>query len=157
MTKSTRPGAQPLTPYDLGDRLEPHLWVRSASDAPMPRHPATGLVTDDDFGWVDFDDEEGRTVLSLYVERTESGYVLHIDNMIEEALTISGDTEAIVLGIEHQAGIQELIELAERGRRAYLDEHPETDEASQSDRDAATLRWVSAHNAAVAIRQQQAC
>ena len=152
MTKSTGPDTHQLTPYDLGDRLEPHLWVRSASPAPMPRHPETGLVTEDDFGWVDFDDGTGRTVLSLYIERTESGYVLHIDNMVEETLTVTGDTEAIVLGIEHQAGIQELIELAERGRRAFLEE---AEGHSQCHRDEATLRWVGAHNAAVAIRRQR--
>lgn len=144
-----------ITPYDTGERLEPHLWVRSAGHAPLPRDPATGLVTDDDFGWVDFDDTEGRTVLSLYIQRTKSGYVLHIDNMIEGALTISGDTEATVLGIEHQAGIRELLDLAVRGRQAYLQEAARGDH-DQDEQTAATLRWVDAHNTAVAIRCQQA-
>ena len=144
--------AQPLTPYDTGDRLEPHPWVRSTSVAPMPRLTETGLVTPDDFGRVDFDDEESRSVLGLYVERTDHGYVLHLNNLIEEALTISGDAEAIVLGIEHRAGIEELLELAARGRAAAVEEAERTGQ-EQDEQDAATLRWVTAHNAAVAIRR----
>lgn len=144
--------ARPLTPYDTGDRLEPHPWVRSTSVAPMPRLTEGGLVTVDDFGRVDFDDQESRSVLSVYVERGKSGYVLHISNLVDEALTISGDTEAIVLGIEHQAGIAELLALAERGRQDFL-EQAERGDYSQDDEDAATLRWVTAHNAAVAIRR----
>lgn len=141
-----------LTPYDTGDRLEPHPWVQSrtvAMPGGLPRQTAT-----DDYGRVDFDDDEGRTVLSVYVERAGNGYVLHISNLVDEALTVSGDTEAIVLGIEHQAGVAELIALAARGRQDFLDQ-AEYGDYSQDDQDAATLRWVTAHNAAVAVRRQQ--
>lgn len=153
MSKSAAADTERPTPYETGMRLEPRPWVRSAEPAPMPRETTTGLTTADDFGWCDFDDAPGRTVLSLYIERRETGYVLHIDNMTEEALTISGDTEATVLGIEHRAGLAELIELAERGRQAYLHE-ADRGEHTESDQDAAVLRWVNAHNAAVAIRHQ---
>lgn len=72
--------SQALTPYDTGDRLEPHPWVRGevASPGGLPRRVET-----DDFGRVDFDDDEGRTVLTLYVERTEAGYTLRVENLTE--------------------------------------------------------------------------
>ncbi|MEA5456724.1 hypothetical protein SPF06_18530 [Sinomonas sp. JGH33] len=73
-------GKQPaLTPYDRGDRLEPHPWVRG----PIA-HPTTGLprvVNSDDYGRVDFDDDEGATVLTAYVERSGDGYTLHLENV----------------------------------------------------------------------------
>jgi hypothetical protein len=48
-----------LTPYDTGERLEPQLW-------PTSDDPET-------FGRVDFDDDEGRTVFTAYVERRRPG------------------------------------------------------------------------------------
>lgn len=44
-----------LTPFDTGERLEPHVWA--------------GAV-DGDLGKVDFDDDEGRTVATVYGERS---------------------------------------------------------------------------------------
>lgn len=54
-----------LTPFDTGDRLEPHVW--------------TG-AHDSDLGKVDFDDDEGRTVVTVHGERSEvdGSYVLKI-------------------------------------------------------------------------------
>ena len=59
-----------LTPYDNGTRLEPHVWVRGdvATPGGLPRR-----TEEDDYGRVDLDDDEGRTVLTLYVERTAEG------------------------------------------------------------------------------------
>lgn len=148
MTEPQRP--QQLTPYDTGSRLEPHPWVRGTG-APMPRETNTGLVSPDDFGRVDFDDDEGRTVVTVHIERTDHGdHVLHLDNLVVDHLTVTGDAGVIVLSLEHRAGIQELLDLADRGRRDYLDRNCD----SQADYDDATLRWVGAHNAAVAIRRQ---
>ena len=60
-----------LTPYDNGTRLEPHVWVRGdvATPGGLPRR-----TEEDDYGRVDLDDDEGRTVLTLYVERTAEGF-----------------------------------------------------------------------------------
>ena len=69
-----------LTPYDNGTRLEPHVWVRGdvATPGGLPRR-----TEEDDYGRVDLDDDEGRTVLTLYVERTAEGYTLHVENLTD--------------------------------------------------------------------------
>lgn len=71
-----------LTPYDTGERLEPHVWVKGEVATPggLPRR-----VIRDDYGRVDFDNEEGSTILTALVERTAdgSGYVLRVDNLSE--------------------------------------------------------------------------
>lgn len=59
-----------LTPYDSGDRLEPHPSVRgriAGTDNPRLAEP-------DDYGRVDFENEEAATVLSVVVERDGDGY-----------------------------------------------------------------------------------
>lgn len=61
-----------LTPYDTGKRLEPHVWV--------PRDPGLPPAQDpDDYGRVDFDNEEGGTELTVHVDREDDGTLtLHI-------------------------------------------------------------------------------
>jgi hypothetical protein len=54
-----------LTPYDTGDRLEPRLWV-----TPSQATPATDP---DRFGRVDFDDDEGTTRATVWIEREPAG------------------------------------------------------------------------------------
>ena len=55
-----------LTPYDTGKRAEPKVWEK--------RH----RESDDDFGKVDFNNEEDYTLATLYIERQadDKGYVL---------------------------------------------------------------------------------
>lgn len=78
-----------LTPYDTGERAEPVPWVQRAMDswstgtdlrAPQP----------DDFGKVDFDDDGGITVATVWLERNErSGqYVVHIQKRAQLGLRI---------------------------------------------------------------------
>lgn len=69
-----------LTPYDTGERLGPHLWVRGdvASPGGLPRR--AGM---DDYGRVDFENEEGGTVLTVHVSRTAGGYTLHMENLTD--------------------------------------------------------------------------
>lgn len=68
-----------LTPYDTGARLQPKPWHTQPANLPDPEEV-------DRYGRVDFDNDEGRTVLSAYVENTAAGYVLHIDNMSDLAI-----------------------------------------------------------------------
>ncbi len=69
-----------LTPYDTGERLEPHVWVKGEVATPggLPRS-----VIRDDYGRLDFENEEGGTVLTVLVERAADGYVLRVDNLSE--------------------------------------------------------------------------
>lgn len=54
-----------LTPYDTGERAEPRPW------------PTGGNADRDDFGKVDFDNDESRTLITLWVERRpEGGHVV---------------------------------------------------------------------------------
>lgn len=67
-------GARPgPTPYDTGARLEPITWVRHAYAVP----PA------DWYGRVDFDDDEGATIVTAYAERDGDGYTLYVENEAE--------------------------------------------------------------------------
>lgn len=50
-----------LTPYDTGKRLEPRQWEK--------RH----FEDADDYGKVDFDNEESATIATLYIEREADG------------------------------------------------------------------------------------
>ena len=49
------------TPYDTGKRLEPRAWQNAHRES------------EDDFGKVDFDNEESATVATLYIERDDDG------------------------------------------------------------------------------------
>ncbi|MDQ0732398.1 hypothetical protein QFZ57_003192 [Arthrobacter sp. B1I2] len=55
------------TPYEAGGRLRPRPWPVGPSES---------------YGKVDFDDGEGKTVLTIYVQRgPEEGYVLHVEHL----------------------------------------------------------------------------
>lgn len=56
------PAAQ-LTPYDTGDRAEAKVWIPYGTKIT----PATPV---ENFGKVDFDDDEGHTIAVVYIERT---------------------------------------------------------------------------------------
>lgn len=81
--------AENLTPYDTGERLEPHVWVRDASPGEQPRKPG-------DYGKVDFDDEESTTALTVHAEHNEDKtYTLHIEN-ISVGLKMKVESEDIM-------------------------------------------------------------
>lgn len=79
-----------LTPYDTGARLEPRVWVHENVTSPngeaRPAEPG-------DYGRVDFDNDEGATVASLYIEAIEHGYAVRIHQQPEDYLSVSGATE----------------------------------------------------------------
>lgn len=62
-----------LTPYDTGQRAEPHIWLQSKEFA--------GITSADEFGKVDFDNDEGTTVATIWLEKNEhsGNYVVHIE------------------------------------------------------------------------------
>ena len=67
------------TPYDTGARLEPHPWVRDGITGHEYQRPAEA----DDYGRVDFDDDEGTTIATLHIEgdplRPEGAFLLKLD------------------------------------------------------------------------------
>ena len=54
------------TPYDTGKRSEPKVWGKGH------------IEDDDDYGKVDFDDDAGGTIATLYIEQSDdrSSYTL---------------------------------------------------------------------------------
>jgi hypothetical protein len=82
MDTTARPA---LTPYDTGDRLEPNSWTAR-------NQPKTSR---EDYGKVDFDNEEGATALTLHATRNDDGdsYTLHIEN-VSVGLAVVGDDSA---------------------------------------------------------------
>lgn len=58
-----------LTPYDTGERLSPIPWVQGEAKR-------RGTAKPDDYGKVDFDNDESSTAATLYIEKREGGYTL---------------------------------------------------------------------------------
>lgn len=66
MTPREAPTYEPRH-YQAGWRLKPRPWPVGPSEI---------------YGKVDFDDSEGKTVLTLYIQRApEEGYVLHVEHL----------------------------------------------------------------------------
>ncbi|MDQ0799392.1 hypothetical protein [Arthrobacter sp. SLBN-112] len=66
MTPHEAPTYEP-THYEAGWRLKPRPWPVGPSES---------------YGKVDFDDGEGKAVLTLYIQRApEEGYVLHLEHL----------------------------------------------------------------------------
>ena len=80
MSELTNPIEQHQTPYDTGDRMEPRPWIthQVVEQLRAGRVPLNAEALDH-FGRVDFDVDEGTTIVTIYVERTLIGYMVHID------------------------------------------------------------------------------
>lgn len=63
-----------LTPYDTGERCEPKPWFVYGT-------PLSAQSPAADFGKVDFEDDEGATVVVVHVERTAAGHRVVIEPM----------------------------------------------------------------------------
>lgn len=92
-----------LTPYDTGARLEPKLWVNPVS---IDRAALLG----EDYGKVDFDNDEGATEFVVHAEREGEGYVLHIDNLSETPLRVEGVDELVQPSEELQRRVTDVID-----------------------------------------------
>lgn len=76
-----------LTPYDTGSRLEARSWIPYGTNV-------SEVTPAENFGKVDFDDDEGGTVAVIYMERSADGkFVVHIQPL--------SDVEDIVIQV-HQ-------------------------------------------------------
>jgi len=65
-TETTAEQPAELSPYDTGARCEPRVWLPYGTEV-TPTTPA------ENFGKVDFDDDEGSTVCVVLVERGKDG------------------------------------------------------------------------------------
>ena len=82
------------TPYDTGARLEPHPWVRDGITGHEYQRPAEA----DDYGRVDFDDDEAATVLSVRVGKLASGaYSLSVTRVRDVCLVVDVDGEQTLI------------------------------------------------------------
>jgi len=79
------PAPAPLTPYDTGERLVPIPWVQEDN----LRH---GLKPHEDYGMVDFDNEESATVFKLHAEREGEGYVLKVEDLSGTPIRVEVDS-----------------------------------------------------------------
>ena len=131
--------ARKLTPYDRGTRLEPQLW-------PLGDDP-------DSYGRVDFDNDESATVLTAYVEREGDGYAMHVAGMAEPlSLVVDGGGRVVPVDAELCAGIDELLDMARRGREDFEHQASYGDYTAE-DRAAADRRWLLAQKVAELLRR----
>lgn len=74
-----------LTPYDTGARLQPVPWHVQRGNLNK------GVGEEDRYGRVDFDDDEGATLVRAYAEKTETGYVLRIAKSEHVTIEVESD------------------------------------------------------------------
>ena len=68
-----------LSPYDTGKRYEPQPWVVGEGLAATSAEPIALEMAEDRYGKVDYEDENGLTGYTIWVERNERGIpVVHI-------------------------------------------------------------------------------
>jgi hypothetical protein len=67
----TRMPYNKLTPYDTGEILEPKLWLKEESQF-------KGITASAEFGRVDFENDESNTEFTVWFERTDDGYRMHV-------------------------------------------------------------------------------
>lgn len=127
-----------LTPYDTGARMEPKVWP---------------IRDEDDYGRVDFDNDEGGTTLTVLgtADRESGRSVLEVSRLDEEAeVTVDGDP-VLVLAPSVLEGLRELVDFARRGWDDFCAQADETSDYTEEDVEAARARWASAEAAAALI------
>ena len=101
-----------MNPYDDGWRLEPRVWVTDGTTGNEEPRPAQA----DDYGRVDFDNDEGATVFTAWVQKTEAGYILRVDEHQDVELAIETSSDRQV----REAAMMRL----DAGLRVIAAEHP---------------------------------
>jgi len=86
-----------LSPYDTGKRCEARLWGTPHDSASMAELPQIERdMIEARMGKVDFDDENGDSLFTVWVERNEQGArVVHIQQLgpTPVAIRIHGEDE----------------------------------------------------------------
>lgn len=145
-----------MTPFDTGARLEPRVW---------PAVDPDGILDEDRYGRVDFDDDESATVLNVHVSCEDPraqvrSFVLAVEGVAdlrdasedpdeeqefareELALTVDG-APVLVMGEIQQERLHLLIELARRGRDDFMHQAETTDDYTEDDKRLAEAQWAS--------------
>lgn len=117
---------QKLNPYDTGWRLEPRPWVKDGTTHPngLPRQ-----ATPDDYGRVDFDNDESNTAFTVWIQKNEDGsYIMRVDEHQGVELTIETSSQRHRRELAMQRLSAELAVIATDHGDAieYSDEDPET-------------------------------
>ena len=82
-TANAPAGRSPLTPYDTGKRAEPKPWPKLENTPGWT--PIGSKLEEDRYGKVDFDDDGGSTIATIYIERDEHGRnVVHITQFADD-------------------------------------------------------------------------
>lgn len=69
---------QSLSPYDTGERCEPKSWIPYGTKV-------TEATPAENFGKVDFEDDEAHTVAIVHIERRRDGtHVVHVQPLVDE-------------------------------------------------------------------------
>lgn len=68
-----------LTPYDTGMRGEPKVWPTPSHSELAASEPIDRTLLEDRYGKVDFEDDESKTIATVWIEAVGDGYMLHLD------------------------------------------------------------------------------
>ncbi|QUE25370.1 hypothetical protein SEA_FIZZLES_76 [Microbacterium phage Fizzles] len=78
-----------LTPYDRGVRAEPKPWATATGKELEVMPPIELGIEEDRFGKVDFDDDEGATLATVWLERADDGRVfLHVNTLTADEVAV---------------------------------------------------------------------
>lgn len=109
--------ATTLTPYDTGERAEPSTWTPSNSHLySMPDEDRESIIANhrDDFGKVDFEDDESATIATVWATKADAGWTLHIYEAAGP-LSLAVDTEQLRTLLD---GAREAVDAAEESTEA---------------------------------------
>ncbi|AYD87319.1 hypothetical protein SEA_VALENTINIPUFF_16 [Microbacterium phage ValentiniPuff] len=67
-----------LTPYDRGERMQPDPWVRRVKGYWVAGSELERPAEVDDFGKVDFNDDENASMVTVWVERRNGEIIVHV-------------------------------------------------------------------------------
>lgn len=108
-----------LTPYDTGERLQPCRWHIQPRNLPDPEER-------DRYGRVDFDNDEGATMVSVHVSKDtdRDGHTLHISGA-ERSLMVVTDNEGPLIESPSEELQKAVEEAVSRLRTPYEREEAE--------------------------------
>lgn len=151
--------ARNLTPYDKGTVLEPKVWVRNTATLdPAGPNWVTGsdnrASVDDDFGRVDFDADDGTTIIVglRVIPGSAHGYSPTIefaaDGMPDDTVTIRNvERSNVRIRIAHNEQLDTVDAALARAQRA-IDQVADTgsdDETALQDTLTDLLHWAERH------------